>query len=181
MSETALRTDADFEAFYERHWKYVYRLCYTYMRSEADAEDCTEDVFVKVLTGAPEFQDETHERKWLTITAINLCKDRLKSYGRRNVDSLDDENAPEIAAANAEAEPEEALALESEYAEVRQAVMDLPPKLKDVIWLYYFDGYSTDEIAAMLERPPSTVRNQMRDARNLLRDRLKTDFGSEIT
>ena len=43
----AVRTDAEFEAFYERHWKYVYRLCYTYMLSEADAEDCTEDIFVK--------------------------------------------------------------------------------------------------------------------------------------
>ncbi|MBP5354383.1 MAG: RNA polymerase sigma factor [Lachnospiraceae bacterium] len=167
MSKAALRADADFEAFYERHWKYVYRLCYTYMQSEADAEDCTEDVFVKVLTGEFAFEDETHERKWLTITAINLCKDRLKSYGRRNVDSLDADDAPEVAS------PEQ-----EDYSDVREAVMALPPKLKDVIWLYYFDGYSTDEIAEMLNRPPSTVRNQMKDARNLLRDRLKTDFGS---
>jgi DNA-directed RNA polymerase specialized sigma24 family protein len=39
MPKTALRTDADFEAFYDRHWKYVYRLCFTYMKNEADAED----------------------------------------------------------------------------------------------------------------------------------------------
>ncbi len=165
MSKAASRTDADFEAFYERHWKYVYRLCYTYMQSEADAEDCTEDVFVKVLTGDFSFADETHERKWLTVTAINLCKDRLKSYGRRNVDSLDVEDAPEIAAP-----------VQEDYSYVREAVMALPPKLKDVIWLYYFDGYSTDEIAAMLGRPPSTVRNQMRDARNLLRETLGETF-----
>ncbi|MBO4653264.1 MAG: RNA polymerase sigma factor [Lachnospiraceae bacterium] len=161
MPKAASRTDADFEAFYERHWKYVYRLCYTYMQSEADAEDCTEDVFVKVLTGDFAFEDETHERKWLTVTAINLCKDRLKSFGRRNVDSLDVEDAPEIAAP-----------VQEDYSDVREAVMALPPKLKDVIWLYYFDGYSTDEIAVMLGRPPSTVRNQMRDARNLLRERI---------
>ena len=41
-----------------------------------DAEDCTEDVFVKVMTGRFSFNDDTHERKWLTITAINLCKDK---------------------------------------------------------------------------------------------------------
>lgn len=169
MSETALRTDADFEAFYERHWLYVYHLCYTYMCSEADAEDCAEDVFVKVLNGTFSFKDETHERKWLTVTAINLCKDRLKSYAHRNVDSLDREDMPEIAAP----EPE------NDLSEVREAVLELPTKLKDVIWLYYFNGYSTDEIATMLDRPPSTVRNQMRDARNLLKERLKTDFGSE--
>lgn len=98
MPKTALRTDADFEAFYDRHWKYVYRLCFTYMKNEADAEDCTEDVFVKVLTGNFEFEDETHERKWLTVTAINLCKDKLKSYARKNIDSLDDDMMPEMAA-----------------------------------------------------------------------------------
>jgi len=165
MAKTALRTDADFEAFYDRHWKYVYRLCFTYMKIEADAEDCTEDVFVKVLTGDFTFEDETHERKWLTVTAINLCKDRLKSYARKNVGTIDDDMMPEIAAP----EPED-------YSDILEAVMNLPPKLKDVIWLYYYEGYSTDEIAATLGRPPSTVRNQMRDARNLLRNVLE---GSE--
>ena len=89
-------TDAEFEAFYERHWKYVYRLCYTYMRSSAEAEDCTEDVFVKVLTGEFEFNDEVHERKWLTVTAMNLCKDRLKSWKHKSVAPLDDEPEPAV-------------------------------------------------------------------------------------
>lgn len=53
--------------------------------------------------------------------------------------------------------------------------MSLPPKLKDIIWLYYYEGYSTDEVAGMLGRPPSTVRNQMRDARNLLKSILGGD------
>ena len=158
MPKTALRTDADFEALYDRHWKYVYRLCFTYMKNEADAEDCTEDVFVKVLTGHFEFEDETHERKWLTVTAINLCKDKLKSHARQNTVSLDDDMIPEIAVL----EPED-------NSDVLEAVMNLPPKLKDVVWLYYYEGYMTDEIAGMLGRPPSTVRNQMRDARNLLK------------
>ena len=79
MTKPALRTDADFDAFYERNWKYIYRLCFTFMKCEADAEDCTEDVFVKVLTGNTTFTDQTHERKWLTVTAINLCKDERMS------------------------------------------------------------------------------------------------------
>ena len=165
MTKPALRTDAEFAAFYEKHWKYVYRLCYTYMRCEADAEDCTEDVFVRVLTGDFVFQDETHERKWLTVTAINLCKDRLRSHARKQVLSIDDENAPEIAAPETE-----------DHSEVMEAVLRLPPKLKDVIWLYYFEEYSTEEIAKLLKRPASTVRNQMRDARKILKNVLE---GSE--
>ncbi len=165
MGKGALRTNADFEAFYERHWKYVYRLCFTYTKNAVDAEDCTEDVFVKVMTGRFSFNDETHERKWLTITAINLCKDKLKSYAHKNVDSLDDETVPEIAAPEAE-----------QTNDISEAVMKLPPKFKDVVWLYYYDGYSTDEIAKLLKSPPSTIRNRLRDARNLLRSILGGDL-----
>lgn len=158
MQSSSARTDADFEALYERHWRYVYRLCFSYMRSAADAEDCTEDVFVKILTGNLTFADETHERKWLTVAACNLCKDRLKSYGRTHTDSLDEEDAPEIAA------PEE-----EDNSDVLEAVLALPPKLKDVVWMYYYDGLPTEEIATALGRAPSTVRNQLRDARGILR------------
>ena len=158
MTKPALRTDADFDAFYERNWKYIYRLCFTFMKCEADAEDCTEDIFVKVLTGNMFFEDQTHERKWLTIAAINLCKDRLKSYARKNVGSVDDEMMPDIAA------PEQ-----EDYSQVRDAVIALPPNHKDVIWLYYYEGYSTDEIAHMLDRPSSTIRNRLKDARKKLK------------
>jgi len=156
-------TDAEFEAFYERHWKYVYRLCFTYMKSASDAEDCAEDVFVKVLTGEITFNDEVHERKWLTVAAINLCKDRLKGWKRKAVVPIDDE--PELAA------PEQ-----EDRSDVLEAVQSLPVKYKDVIWLYYYEGYQTDEIAEILGRPPSTIRNQMRDARKLLKDKLGGEY-----
>lgn len=156
-------SDAEFDAFYERHRKYVYRLCFTYVKSAADAEDCAEDVFVKVLTGEFEFNDEVHERKWLTVTAINLCKDRLKSRKRKSIVPIDDE--PEIAAPEKE-----------DRSDVLEAVLALPVKYKDVIWLYYYEGYQTDEIAEILGRPPSTIRNQMRDARKLLKDKLGGEY-----
>ena len=162
MPKPALRTDADFDAFYERNWKYVYRLCYAFMKCEADAEDCTEDVFVKVLTGDTVFADQTHERKWLSVTAINLCKDKLKSFSRKNVDSIDDERIPELAA------PEQ-----EDRSHVRDAVFSLPPNHKDVIWLYYYEGYSTDEIARLLDRPASTIRNRLKDARKKLKTLLE--------
>lgn len=94
MPENSQPTGGWFEAFYERNYRLVYRLCFTYLKSQAEAEDCTEDVFVKVLTGAFTFNDETHEKKWLTVTAINLCKDRLKRWWRKRVTSLDE--TPEI-------------------------------------------------------------------------------------
>ncbi len=165
MPKTALRTDADFDAFYERHWKYVFRLCFTYMKCEADAEDCTEDVFVKVLTKNITFEDETHERKWLTVTAINLCKDKLKSFARKYVSSIDDDRMPDITAPEKE-----------DYSSVRNAIMSLSPKHKDVIWLYYYEGCSTDEMARILGCPSSTIRNRLKDARKNLEKILKGEI-----
>ena len=162
MTKPALRTEADFDAFYERNWKYVYRLCFTYMKCEADAEDCAEDVFVKVLTENMTFKDQTHERKWLTVAAINRCKDKLKSYARKNVDSIDDETKPEIAAFE-----------DTDCGDVKDAVMALPPIYKDVIWLYYYEGRSANEIARMLGSPSSTIRNRLKNARKKLKNLLE--------
>ena len=112
-----------FKAFYERNYRLVYRLCFTYMKNPSEAEDCTEDVFVKVLTGDIQFTDETHEQKWLTVMAINLCKDRLKHWWHRRVTPL--EEAPEI--------PDDKAAPMDETLEVVKA---LPTKYKCIItWI----------------------------------------------
>ena len=81
---------------------------------------------------------------------------------RQKVSPIDEE------AEQTDAEPDE-------KREVVEAVMALPVKYKEVVWLHYYEGYQTDEIAAMLCRPPSTVRNQLRDARA----KLKLTLGGE--
>ena len=139
----------DFEAFYLRHFKAIYRVCYAFMKNASDAEDCTEDAFVKAMTCGVTFENEQHERAWLTTTAMNICKDKLKHWWRQKVTGMD-KDTEQIAA-----EPDE-------KSEVMEAVMALPVKYKEVV-------YQTDEIAAMLHRPPSTVRNQLRDARAKLK------------
>jgi len=156
MPKTNEQPETWFEAFYERNYKQVYRICFTYMKNQSEAEDCTEDVFVKVLTGDFAFNDETHEKKWLTVTAMNLCKDRLKHWWKKKTSPIDE--APEIPAENVAA-----------MDETLEIVMKLPTKYKDVIYLHYYLDYKTDEIAQMLKKPPSTVRNHLREARELLR------------
>ena len=154
--------EGDFEAFYLRHFKAIYRVCYAFMKNPADAEDCTEDTFVKAMTCDAVFENERHERAWLTTTAMNLCKDKLRHWWRQKVVPIDESGEPPAPG------PEEA-------NRVTEAVMALPVKYKEVVWLHYYEGYQTDEIAAMLNRPPSTVRNQLRDARA----KLKLTLGGE--
>ena len=153
--------EGDFEAFYLRHFKAIYRVCYAFMKNAQDAEDCTEDTFVRAMTCDAAFENERHERSWLTTTAMNICKDRLKHWWRQKVTPIDEETERAT-------EPDE-------KREVVDAVMALPVKYKEVVWLHYYEGYRTDEIAAMLHRPPSTVRNQLRDARA----KLKLSLGGE--
>lgn len=151
--------DEAFAAFYERHYKMVYRICLVYLKNTADAEACTEDVFVKVLTGGFTFQNEAHERAWLSVTTVNLCKDRLKHWWQKKTEPLE---------AAAERSDQATPALD----ETLEVVCRLPAKYKDVICLYYYLGYQTDEIAALLKKPPSTIRNHLREARMVLRKQL---------
>ena len=147
----------DFEAFYLRHFRAIYRVCYAFMKNAQDAEDCTEDAYVKAMTSDVACENERLERAWLTTTAMNICKDKRKHWWRQKVTPMEEETE------RAAPEPDR---------EVTEAVMALPVKYKEVVWLHYYEGYQTDEIAQMLGRPPSTVRNQLRDARAKLKQTL---------
>ena len=152
-----------FEELYERNFQMVYRICYTYMKNPQDAEDCTADTFLRAFSHPVSFENMQHEQGWLTVTAMNICKDKLKHWWHKKVVPLEEytETIPSPA---------------PEADGVLEAVMALPPKQKDVILLYYYHGYSTDEIAGLLGRPASTVRNQMRDARK----KLEIQLGGEL-
>ncbi|MDO4568534.1 MAG: RNA polymerase sigma factor [Clostridia bacterium] len=163
MSASLSHGSEEFAAFYSRNFTLVYRLCFAYMKNASDAEDCAADVFVKVLTGDRTFNDADHERAWLTVTAINLCKDRLKQWWRRNTVSM--EACPEVGA-EADYEIDETLGV----------VLSLPARYKDVVYLYYYMGYATDDIARLLKRNASTVRNHLSEARRILREKLGGDF-----
>lgn len=156
-------SEENFADFYERNYQAVYKICYLFMKNTADAEDCTEDTFVKVLKGGVTFKDTDHERAWLTVTAGNLCKDRLKHWWHQKTESIEDYT--DILHTQ---EPENHAVLE--------AVMKLPAKYKDIIYLYYYEGYPTEEIAAIKKKPPSTIRNQLSDARKKLKKLLGGDF-----
>lgn len=159
MPEIFRAAGADFEAFYLRHYQAIYRVCYAFLKNAEDAEDCTEDVFVRAMQTNPSLKNERHERAWLTTTAMNLCKDRLKHWWRQKVIPLDE--SIELASES-----------EDSNREIVDAVMSLPVKYKELVWLHYYEGYQTDEIAALLHRPASTVRNQLRDARGKLKEAL---------
>ena len=151
MSDTC-----DIGQVFARHAQTVYRVCYSFMGNAADAEDATQTTFMKLIDHPRAFESEQHEKAWLIVCASNLCKDILKSAARTRVTEMP-EREP--------ADPRQ----HDPIDETLDAVLRLPDKYKDVVYLHYYEGYKTDEIARMLGDKPSTVRNRLRDARGLLR------------
>lgn len=157
-----LRTDREIVEIYERHVDVVYRLCFSFMKSSAEAEDMVQETFVRLITSGKRFESESHERAWLIVTASNLCKDSLKKWWRQNVDIDQCSNLPQQCG--------------EEGREVLSAIMQLPDSYKTVVYMYYYEGYSTKEIASSLHCLHSTVRSRLARARKLLRKALGGEY-----
>ncbi|ROR27248.1 RNA polymerase sigma-70 factor (ECF subfamily) [Mobilisporobacter senegalensis] len=136
------------------------KIAFTYVKNTADAEDIVQDVFVKVFEKNPDFTSEEHRKAWLIRSTINKAKNYLSSsIFRKNV-PLD----------------EELSYLPKEESSVLGAVMNLPAKYRLVIHLYYYEGYSAEEIALTLGKRSSTIRTQLQRGRALLKQELKGEW-----
>ena len=149
----------------EHHGSVVYRLALCRMQSIQDAEDVYQDVFLRLLDQDTSDWDEEHLRAWLLRCTVNRCCDLHRFRLRRPVLALAD--LPEMAAPDSGA------------AELWDAVARLPEKLRVPLHLYYAEGYSTEEIAGLLDIPAATVRTRLRRARNKLHDLLGGDDHEE--
>ena len=149
----------DIEQMFRQHAQTVYRVCYSFMGNAADAEDAVQATFMKLIDHPRGFESVDHEKAWLIVCASNLCKDILKSAGRTRVVAMPEQEPAD----QRQVDPIDA---------TLDAVLRLPAKYKDVVYLHYYEGYKTDEIAQMLDEKPSTVRNRLRDARGMLRETL---------
>ena len=131
----------------------LYRAALAILGSAAEAEDAVQDAFLKYLEKQPRLARPEDAPKWLMRVTVNLCKDRLRSAWRRSsVPLMEELPAPG---------PEERQELEE--------LLALPAEDRALIHLYYYEGYSTAEIATMLGRREGTVRSRLSRARAKLR------------
>lgn len=148
--------EADFVPLFDQYHNMVYRLALVTMRSTQDAEDIVQTVFLKLLE-AKRPPEPGHERAWLAAVTVNACRDLLRWRMRRKTEPLD-EQIPFH-------DPEESALFD--------AVTGLPQKYRAAVHLHYFEGYTCDEISAMLGITPSAVSMRLHRARKLLRSDLK--------
>lgn len=135
----------------------VLRLAYSYLHNMADAEEVLQDTLVQLLKTTPILTTKEHEKAWLLHVAANLSKNRLKYNTIRQTDEL----MEELIAEN-----------QDDLSFVWEAVKALPDKYREVIHLFYHEGYQTRQIAQILHMNESTVRSNLSRGREKLRSML---------
>ena len=158
-----MRTEAEANRAISLYADTVRRICFMHLKNHSDVEDVFQDVFLKYILYEHCFENDEHEKAWMIRVTINRCKDLLKSFFRRRVHSLEDISM-------------EPFCVPEESSAVLQAVLRLPENYKDVIYLFYYEGYSAIEIAKMINRKENTIYTWLARAKA----KLKTELGGEL-
>ncbi|MBS5734041.1 MAG: RNA polymerase sigma factor [Clostridiales bacterium] len=137
----------------------VKRICILHLKNTSDTEDIFQEVFLKYALTSVSFESEEHEKAWLIRVTINQCKDWMKRIFHRQTIRIDD-----VIALPAEQK--------EDYSDVLYAVLSLPQKYKDVVYLYYYEGYSAVEIGKMLGKNTNTIYTLLSRAKDKLREKL---------
>lgn len=154
-----MRSEWEANRAIDRYADLVRRVCMIHLKNHADTEDIFQTVFLKYVTGTTEFESEEHEKAWFIRVTINACKDLLRSFFRSRIVSLDDllEQPDQVS---------------EDHREVLEAVLALPDKYRDVVYLHYYEGYTAPEIGTILHKNPNTVYTLLTRARDELRKML---------
>ena len=143
--------------------KPLLRLCFAFLCDTTLAEDAVQETFFKAWKGADRFRADSSEKTWLTRIAVNTCKDLRKSAWVRNTDRS---VTPDLL-------PEGSVPFDERDDTVTRAVLSLPPKLKDVTLLHWYQGMTLDELTRVLRLPRSTVNYRLKKAKAMLKEQLE--------
>lgn len=157
-----MRSEEEAARAIERYGDMVRRLCLVHLKNPADTEDIFQNVFLKYVLSPVVFESPEHEKAWLIRVTLNACKDLVKSFFRSRtvpLEELLDQPAP----------------LSEEHREVLEAVLALPRKYRDAVYLHYYEGYTAAEIGKLLGKNTNTVYTLLTRAREQLRETLGGD------
>lgn len=155
-----------FDEKYSLYSDLIFKLSMTYLGNKSDAEDITQDVFVKLFTTNQTFETPQHERYWIIRVTINACKNHLSTFWNKNTVGMETiQDTPQ----------------NDNYNEVNELLKNLPPKYKVVLYLYYYEDYSIEEISTVLKIGKSAVKMRLKRGREKLKIDLEeeSDYGQK--
>lgn len=156
-----MRSEEEVSRAIDTYADLVRRLCLVRLKNREDTEDIFQTVFLKYLQHTKPFESAEHEKAWLIQVTLNACRDLLRFWARRPTVPLEELTAQAVP--------------ESEDRGVLEAVLSLPQKYRDAVYLHYYEGYSAPEIGALLGRNTNTVYTLLNRARAMLREKLGGD------
>lgn len=142
----------------------ILRISYSYLHNLSDAEDILQDTLIQYLKKTPHFENASHEKAWLLRVASNLSKNKIEYNVIRSSDELNDRLVSEE---------------KEDLSYIWDAVKSLPIQYREVIHLYYYEGYSTSDISKIINRKESTVRSDLRRGRERLKKILREAYDFE--
>lgn len=148
-----VQTEKQYIEIVEKYADMIYRIAYQKVLNRYDAEDIVQDVFVKLLSSKSCFRDEEHIKAWLIRVTINLCINYNKSLARQKTVSDEQLDIPFT--------QQETGVLEELYL--------LPEDERNILYLYYYEGYKIREIAKILRQKQNTINSKLTRARNKLK------------
>ncbi|HHQ14921.1 MAG TPA: RNA polymerase sigma factor RpoE [Chromatiales bacterium] len=155
----------------------IVKLVMRYVRDPAEAQDVTQEAFLKAYRALPRFRGDSAFYTWLYRIAINTAKNYLVSMSRRPLDYDLDLQAPEQYAVNArlrdDATPDRVIQRDELREAVESTIAGLPDELRTAISLREIDGLSYEEIAQAMECPVGTVRSRIFRARDAIDKRIR--------
>ncbi len=137
----------------EKYSNMLMQIAYQRTFNKSDSEDIVQDTFIRLIKNSKKIKDEEHLKHWLIRVTINLCNDYNKSFWNKNVSELDEEISEN----------------DIEYNDVFKEINKLKPAYRDVIYLYYYQGYKTKEISKILNMKENTVSSNLTRARAQLK------------
>lgn len=156
-----MRGEQEVNRAVERYSDTVRRLCVVYLKNHADTEDVFQNVFFKYYLSSKIFETDEHEKAWFIRVTINACKDHLKSFFRTRTVPLDEiSELPDTADVT------------GENSEVLEAVLSLPQKYRDVVYLHYYEDYTAPQISRILHKNVNTIYTLLTRSKELLRKKL---------
>jgi RNA polymerase sigma-70 factor (ECF subfamily) len=138
----------------------VLRFAYSYLKNQSDAEDIAQEVFVTFMQKSPAFENEAKKKSWLMTVTSNKCKDFLKSGWKKKTVAM----------------PDNLSYMPADKFDLLSYVLSLEDKYRVPIHLFYYEGYSIEEIAWITHKKPATIGTHLKRGRAILKDKIGVEM-----
>lgn len=168
MIRGILRGDRDaFRELVDTYRQHVFRIAFSVLRSEKDAEDVAQEVFIQIHKSLPDYRSQGF-KTWISRIATNKAIDFKRKQKRRHEDLYDSEPALLKIVSGDEA-PLTRMIREEQSEEIRKRMADMPQGHRDVIEAFYFQGKNYEQISAEMDVTVKTVESKLYRARMWIR------------